>query len=104
MAMDDNKRSPMLDAQLLAEWAASAAQPYVWPSKPVPPATRTCVSIPAVDSNGWMDVRIPAPGDIGGDNVSITVDIAGHGPVRFAVTKDDLMKVLSELAMEKLAK
>jgi hypothetical protein len=84
----------------------------IYPGFPVPtqplalnkPEPRTCVSIPINGTNGWLDVRIPGPDDPHKDSVFLTIDTATGPVTRICVNKDHLMRVLSELAIEKLAK
>ena len=74
------------------------------PAKQAQPLARTCISIPTSGVDGWMDIRITKPEDASGKNVYITVDVDGKAPLRFSVSKDNLLHVLSELALEKLGK
>lgn len=97
------KRNTELQKKVDATHASNYRIP---PKMPMPsqPLARTCVSIPTTNSQGWVDIRITKPGDINDNDVYITVDLDGQEPLRFAVSKNNLMHVLSELAMEKLAK
>lgn len=94
------------NAELQKRWMQHVSNYRIPPKMPMPsqPLARTCVSIPTTNSQGWVDIRITKPGDINDNDVYITVDLDGQEPLRFAVSKNNLMHVLSELAMEKLAK
>ena len=66
---------------------------------PKSPEACTAISIPT-SQHGWMDIRI-VPKD---PEVKIIIDNPGASVSRFTVNKEDLMKVLNEIALEKLAK